>query len=80
MAQVKELLSEIAGQLGVTDPNDPRVAQVCESWLTCQHCGRIGPDVAMRLVYIGGQGHVLIPYCINTRDCWTRSDRTEVIP
>ncbi len=77
MSQVKRLLDDIAAEVGATDQNDPRVVNVFESLLTCSHCGHCGPDVQMRLVYVGGQGDVLLPQCADIQTCWKRWERSQ---
>lgn len=40
--------------------------------LVCCHCGRTGVDVEMFTAYVGGQGTVHRPECVNKPACWKR--------
>jgi len=40
--------------------------------LTCYSCGHTGSDVKMHPCFIGGQGLVPIPECVDSIECWVR--------
>ena len=48
-------------------------------FLICKHCGHSGEDVKLTNSYIGGQGYVLIPLCIDRKACWQRHDANKKI-
>lgn len=48
--------------------------------LTCAHCGLTGKDVAPQTDYVGGQGYMTFPKCLNQVECWERWDKKNGIP
>lgn len=72
-------------------PNKPITCQegVCsdcqiyldrDSLLVCRHCGLVGINVRMKSVYVGGQGYVSIPFCVDRVSCWERYDQQNGLP